>query len=108
MFGVHDVNGRDFSNRKVLSRQNLNPSHATLQYAKAWSSLRLEIKAEFAGKSLSEALFFESIDPQYDNRLFMELPVQYIKTTSAEYAQNMFCPFSSLVIQWTIFRHILD
>ena len=46
MFGVHDVNGRDFSNRKVLSRQNLNPSHATLQYARAWTSLRMEIKAD--------------------------------------------------------------
>ena len=28
------------------------------------------------GKSLSEALIFASIHPQYDNRLFMELPVQ--------------------------------
>ena len=46
MFGVHDVNGRDFSNRKVLSRQNLNPSHATLQYAKAWTSLQLEMKID--------------------------------------------------------------
>ena len=26
------------------------------------------------GKSLSEALIFASINPQYDNRLFMELP----------------------------------
>ena len=26
------------------------------------------------GKSLSEALIFESISPQYNNRLFMELP----------------------------------
>ena len=46
MFGVHDVNGRDFSNRKVLSRLNLNPSHATLQYAKAWTSLQLEMKID--------------------------------------------------------------
>ena len=26
------------------------------------------------GKSLSEAIIFASINPQYDNRLFMELP----------------------------------
>ena len=26
------------------------------------------------GKSLSEVLIFASINPQYDNRLFMELP----------------------------------
>ena len=40
------------------------------------------------GKSLSEALIFASINPQYDNQLFMELPVQYMKTTSAEHGQN--------------------
>ena len=28
------------------------------------------------GKSLSESFIFASINPQYDNRLFMELPVQ--------------------------------
>jgi hypothetical protein len=27
-----------------------------------------------SGKFLSEALLFASINPQYDNRLFMELP----------------------------------
>ena len=40
-------------------------------------------------KSLSEALIFASINPQYDNRFFMELPVQYMKTTSAEHWQNI-------------------
>ena len=32
------------------------------------------------GKSLSEALIFPSTNPQYDNRLFIELQVQYMKT----------------------------
>ena len=31
------------------------------------------------GKSLSEALIFVSTNPQYDNRLFIELQVQYMK-----------------------------
>ena len=31
-------------------------------------------KVKDTGKSLSEALIFETIYPQYDNRLFMELP----------------------------------
>ena len=31
------------------------------------------------GKSLSEALIFASTNPQYDNILFIELQVQYIK-----------------------------
>ena len=31
------------------------------------------------GKSLSEALIFASTNPQYDNRLFIELQFQYMK-----------------------------
>ena len=56
------------------------------------------LKKFITGKSLSEALIFASINPQCDNRLFMELPVQYMKTTSAEHAQNMFFPYSALVV----------
>ena len=37
----------------------------------------------FTGKSLSEALIFESTNPQYDNRLFIELQVQYMKIQSS-------------------------
>ena len=36
------------------------------------------------GYSLSEAFIFSSINPKYDNRLFVELQVQYKKTTSYE------------------------
>ena len=35
------------------------------------------------GKSLSEALIFASTDPQYDDRLFIELQVQYMKIPSS-------------------------
>ena len=41
----------------------------------------------FAGKSLSEALILGSTNPQNKIRLFIDLPVQYMKTTS----QNMLC-----------------
>ena len=34
----------------------------------------IEMKNADTGKSLSEALIFTSINPQYDNRLFLELP----------------------------------
>ena len=34
------------------------------------------------GKSLSEALFFASTNPQYDDRFFIELQVQYMKIPS--------------------------
>ena len=34
------------------------------------------------GKSSSEALIFASTNPQYDDRLFIELQVQYMKIPS--------------------------
>ena len=42
-------------------------------------------RAQSTGKSLSEALILASTNPQYDDRLFIELPVQYMKTTSSEH-----------------------
>ena len=44
----------------------------------------------FTGKYLLEALILASTNPQYDKRLFMDLPVQYVKTTSSEHGENMF------------------
>ena len=37
----------------------------------------------YTGKSLSEALILASTNPQYDKRLFIELRVQYKRTTSS-------------------------
>ena len=42
------------------------------------------------GKSLSEALILGSTsNQQYDKRLLIDLPVQYMKTTSSEHGENM-------------------
>ena len=41
------------------------------------------------GQSLSDTLIFASTNPQYDNRLVMDLPVQYMKTKSS--GENMLC-----------------
>ena len=49
------------------------------------------------GKSLSEALILGSTNPQYDKRLFIDLPVQYMKTTSSEHVVYINC--SELSIQ---------
>ena len=38
---------------------------------------------------MSEALIFASTNPQYDNRLFIELPVQYTKIPSSEHVENI-------------------
>ena len=43
------------------------------------------------GKYLSEALILAATNPQYDIRLFIELRVQYMKTTSSEHGENMLC-----------------
>ena len=36
-------------------------------------------------KFFSEALILETTNPQYDKRLLIDLPVQYMKTTSSEH-----------------------
>ena len=43
------------------------------------------------GKSLSGALIFASTNPQNDDRLFIELQVQYMKIPSSEHGENMLC-----------------
>ena len=43
----------------------------------------------FTGKSLSEGLIFASTKPQYDDRLFIELKVQYVHEYSIVY-RNFF------------------
>ena len=43
----------------------------------------------YTGKSLSEALIFASTNPQYDDRLFIELQVQDMKMPSSEHVENM-------------------
>ena len=43
------------------------------------------------GKSLLVALIFASTNPQYDKRLFIDLPVQYMKTTSSEHVVYINC-----------------
>ena len=41
----------------------------------------------FTGKSLSEAFIYASTNPQYDDRLFIELQVHFMKMTSS----NLLC-----------------
>ena len=48
-------------------------------------------KHQGTGKSFSEAFILTSTNPQYDKRLFIDLPVQYMKTTSSEHGENMLC-----------------
>ena len=55
------------------------------------------------GKSLSEALFYASNNPQYENRLFIELQVQYMKTLSSNLGriccvQKLFLTFRAIFV----------
>ena len=43
------------------------------------------------GKSLSEALILGSTNQQYDKRLFIDLPVQYMQTTRSEHVVYINC-----------------
>ena len=43
------------------------------------------------GKYLSEALILASTNPQYDDRLFIELRDQYMKIPSSKHVENMLC-----------------
>ena len=43
------------------------------------------------GKSLLKALNLASTNPKYDKKLFIDLPVQYMKTTSSEHVVHANC-----------------
>ena len=56
------------------------------------------------GKSLSEALIFASTNPQYDDRLFIELQLQYMKIPSSNLGRT--CCVQKLFLTFrTIFVH---
>ena len=64
------------------------------------------MNSSVTSKSFSEALILASTNPQSDKRLFIDLPVQYIKLTSSEHVvteQFMYTTCSELVVfmYWT-------
>ena len=56
-----------------------------------WNKLLLFVYLVHTGKSLSETLILGSTNPQYEKRLFIDLPVQYMKTTSSEHVVYINC-----------------
>ena len=68
-----------------------NSSESFFSQSYVFSSFDFKIPALVKGNSLSEALIFALTNPQYDDRLLIELQVQYMKTTSSEHQENMFC-----------------
>ena len=56
----------------------------------SWQTTKSEMYLD-TGKSFSEALILASTNPQYDDRLFIKLRVQYTKIPSSEHVENMMC-----------------
>ena len=52
-----------------------------------------------------EALILASTNPQYDKRLFIDLPVQYMKTTSSEHLVYINCSECQNKNKKTIYVH---
>ena len=59
-----------------------------------------------AGKSLSEALIFTSANPQYDDRLFIELQVQYMKIPSSNLGRTYCVQKLSLTFRTILVRNM--
>ena len=65
---------------------------------------KIFLRNVITGKSLSEALIFASTNPQYDNRLFIELQVQYMKIPSSNLGRTC-CVQKFFLTFRTIFEH---
>ena len=47
---------------------------------------------------MSEVLIFVSTNPQYDERLFIELQVQYMRIQSSEHGEKLFLTFRTISV----------
>ena len=83
LFNIENV-----ENIEVKLLQNLS---AKVRITNSSNSPNHQMQNNNTGKSLSEALIFASTNPQYYNRLFIELQVQYMKIPSSEHGENMLC-----------------
>ena len=97
-------------NEKYWNLLESPPTPSTYPHWTVWNHKRVEIFSEAAfiflcacvftrscfnfpitGKSFSEQLIIASVNPQYDNRLFIELQVQYEKNISLEHVAYKNC-----------------
>ena len=98
------VVSKDGKAKKLYSRlENDNFQTPLLKEAMA-KCYGLEKSGKYTGKSLSEALIFASTNPQHDDRLFIELQVQYMKIPSSNLGRT--CCVQKLFLKFrTIFVH---
>jgi hypothetical protein len=69
----------------------------------------LKKNLRYTGKSLLEALILASTNSEYDKSLFIDLPVQYMKTTSSEHVvyKNCFLFWHSKQFMYTTCSEIV-
>ena len=102
----HDLKGLTMNDSCVFiendgSRRKFSKTHTNAKYSPIHNGAT---KFEFyTGKSLSEALIFASTNPHYDNRLFIELKVQYMKIPSSNLGrtgcvQKLFLTFRTIFV----------
>ena len=75
----------DLNERNARSGKTGSINHGTPLAHNQVGFKILTKKLNVTGKSLLEALILASTNPQYDKRLFIDLPAQYMKTTSSEH-----------------------
>ena len=102
--GNHGVKKSDSENSNMSIRKRV--------YDENVDSLTLSQETSSStGKSLSEALILGSTNPQYDKILFIDLPVQYMKTTSSEHVVYTNCflfLYSKQFMYTTCSLHVLS
>ena len=86
-------NSNSLTDEKQVSKNYIYPENDQCQIISDSKKIQSDVEecfnADFTnsvvgtGKSLSEALIFASTNPKYDNRLFIDLPVQYMKIPSS-------------------------
>ena len=75
------------SSQSITSSDVLMP-HFYIQLVYRASTLYI---LDGAGNFFSEALILASTNPHYNKRLFIDLPVQYLKTTSSDHVVYIDC-----------------
>ena len=104
---------RKYMKLEMLLQKEFHPialrGHWTFRIGrkKSWDSLLSHEwwqKVKTTDKSLSEALIFASTNPQYDDRLFIQLQVQYMKIPSSN-LRRTYCVQKLLLTFRTISVH---
>ena len=94
-----------YVNPTSIRYYNSTQNYHCFTYRKCFGfSLSFSIFMTVTGKSLSEALIFASTNPQYDDIMFIELQVQYVKIPSSNLGRTC-CEQKKFLTFRTIFVH---